>query len=698
MPTKRLKASRSRGRRRKKKDFKLRISPIEPTAPSSRPPFVTENDALPPAQRLIATIVSRGLERFAIADIIRTIAPTEAPSAALLRQLSATPSSWPLHERTANETAFNVLEAALSASDDGEDDGVARRVKRIARRRVVDADPSKAIDPTVCSDELLPAWEWGQRRVLTLSRMTNSAVAGVGSTVLLFVRPSTCPPERVLELRTVEHAVAVVAVSEHLAADQPPSTRLQTPESNAATTEPSAATPSSVTALLPTLVASAAAVTVVLGVAPPPGTMSRTDGTVAAPATPHGARRRRRSLLGVAPSLRGAEETPAAASAPPAVTPKSNAARGNALCKLPPLSVLRDALEAIPMTAWANAWRVWQRVCVGSVDASRCVQNARCVGGEREDAAAIAALPPMPFRVSCCRGGAYDASTGTSAWTSSDAARCCANSFLGRDGMDERGWGGMVSLERFRAEALLFVGNCGTICVGMRISPPHGLHRRFRARYDAKTSTPALTPKEEKQKKKMKEKKRQEEGEEEYARHGASSADGTANVALKSTIAYAMLHISEPCWRDDGCGVGNALIGASAHGCSEVEAGAGMSTLIDPCCGNGIIPLVASSLYPRLIERGALRVVGSDLDAASVAVAVAAQNVACGKSSRRPCEFMLSDCRNLPLKTASVDRVVTDMPFGHRCSSGSQVGKLMPALLREVVRVLRPGGGASCAW
>ena len=52
------------------------------------------------------------------------------------------------------------------------------------------------------------------------------------------------------------------------------------------------------------------------------------------------------------------------------------------------------------------------------------------------------------------------------------------------------------------------------------------------------------------------------------------------------------------------------------------------------------------------------------------------------------------DVTRLPLKTGSVDRIITDMPFGKRSGeSNSELAALYPKALNEMARVLRPGTG-----
>ncbi|XP_025306662.1 tRNA (guanine(6)-N(2))-methyltransferase THUMP3 isoform X2 [Canis lupus baileyi] len=58
-----------------------------------------------------------------------------------------------------------------------------------------------------------------------------------------------------------------------------------------------------------------------------------------------------------------------------------------------------------------------------------------------------------------------------------------------------------------------------------------------------------------------------------------------------------------------------------------------------------------------------------------------------------PIDAVQWDICNLPLRTGSVDIIVTDMPFGKRMGSKKRNWNLYPACLREMSRVCRPGTG-----
>jgi 23S rRNA G2445 N2-methylase RlmL len=107
--------------------------------------------------------------------------------------------------------------------------------------------------------------------------------------------------------------------------------------------------------------------------------------------------------------------------------------------------------------------------------------------------------------------------------------------------------------------------------------------------------------------------------------------------------------------------------------------------ILDPMCGAGTI------LAEQAIAAGAVRaahapLLGGDLDA--VAVRAAAVNL------RRLGTVHLAcwDARCLPLAPASVDRIISNPPFGKQLSSPAAIGSLYQRMVLEYDRVLRPGG------
>jgi len=114
--------------------------------------------------------------------------------------------------------------------------------------------------------------------------------------------------------------------------------------------------------------------------------------------------------------------------------------------------------------------------------------------------------------------------------------------------------------------------------------------------------------------------------------------------------------------------------------------------VLDPMCGAGtILAERLAAPFPHVGERkgergGCAPVWGGDSDFS--AVRAAAINL------RRLGPALLAqwDATRLPLAAATVDRLVSNPPFGKQLSSPDAVVPLYHAMLREYDRVLRPGG------
>ena len=83
-----------------------------------------------------------------------------------------------------------------------------------------------------------------------------------------------------------------------------------------------------------------------------------------------------------------------------------------------------------------------------------------------------------------------------------------------------------------------------------------------------------------------------------------------------------------------------------------------------------------------------MTILGSDLDPNALYCA--------GENLRRlgSVSLMRADARALPLATASIDRIVTNPPFGKQLSTPEEIGPLYRAAGKEWNRVLKPGGRA----
>jgi 23S rRNA G2445 N2-methylase RlmL len=115
--------------------------------------------------------------------------------------------------------------------------------------------------------------------------------------------------------------------------------------------------------------------------------------------------------------------------------------------------------------------------------------------------------------------------------------------------------------------------------------------------------------------------------------------------------------------------------------------GPGM-TVLDPMCGAGTILAEALDVAGKRSRGGQVRVLGGDID--PNAVFVTSQNL----EKLGPVSLARWDARALPLETESVDRIVSNPPFGKQLESIEKIGPLYEAASAEWDRVLRPGGRA----
>lgn len=124
--------------------------------------------------------------------------------------------------------------------------------------------------------------------------------------------------------------------------------------------------------------------------------------------------------------------------------------------------------------------------------------------------------------------------------------------------------------------------------------------------------------------------------------------------ALRPAIAAAMVRLSHP--RPD-------------------------DVVLDPFCGTGTILVERALAGPHQL------LIGSDIDAE--ALAAARLNLG---PRHKPLELHHWDAMSLPLASASVDRIITNVPFGQRYGSRDSLRSLYPRFLSEAARVIRPHG------
>lgn len=111
---------------------------------------------------------------------------------------------------------------------------------------------------------------------------------------------------------------------------------------------------------------------------------------------------------------------------------------------------------------------------------------------------------------------------------------------------------------------------------------------------------------------------------------------------------------------------------------ADVQAG---QSVLDPCCGSGTILLEAAAM--------GIEASGGDFDA---------QAVQDTRANMRAVEAHVRvehwDARRLPLGDASVDAVVSNLPWGRQIVLDEALSALYAEVCLEIERVLRPGGRA----
>lgn len=137
-------------------------------------------------------------------------------------------------------------------------------------------------------------------------------------------------------------------------------------------------------------------------------------------------------------------------------------------------------------------------------------------------------------------------------------------------------------------------------------------------------------------------------------------------TTLRSTLCYGMLRLCKPQPSD---------------------------IILDPMCGTGAIPLEGAIEFSN-----AFYVAGDNNDMAvnrtvNNVVHIQKQRADKGSSFGLPIDTVRWDLCSLPMRTSSVDIIITDMPFGKRMGSRKKNWDLYPSCLREMARVVRPGSG-----
>lgn len=123
----------------------------------------------------------------------------------------------------------------------------------------------------------------------------------------------------------------------------------------------------------------------------------------------------------------------------------------------------------------------------------------------------------------------------------------------------------------------------------------------------------------------------------------------------------------------------NPVLAALVVALAKIRDG---DVVLDPFCG------AATMLVETAVAVPSARPVGSDLDRAALTAATANLPLVPGGRVVR------ADAAHLPFADRSVDRIVTNMPFGKRVGSHTGNLALYPAFAGELARVLRLDGRA----
>ncbi|XP_056380956.1 tRNA (guanine(6)-N2)-methyltransferase THUMP3 [Hyla sarda] len=138
-------------------------------------------------------------------------------------------------------------------------------------------------------------------------------------------------------------------------------------------------------------------------------------------------------------------------------------------------------------------------------------------------------------------------------------------------------------------------------------------------------------------------------------------------TTLRSTLAYGMLRLCdlEP---------------------SDV--------VIDPMCGTGAIPIEGVNEWPGcFFIAGDNNMNAVNRTASNIGSLLRKQQNENSVPQGLPIDSTHWDISHLPLRSGSVDVIITDMPFGKRIGSKKKNWDLYPACLREMSRVCRAGTG-----
>ncbi|HEX2312337.1 MAG TPA: methyltransferase domain-containing protein [Thermomonospora sp.] len=157
---------------------------------------------------------------------------------------------------------------------------------------------------------------------------------------------------------------------------------------------------------------------------------------------------------------------------------------------------------------------------------------------------------------------------------------------------------------------------------------------------------------------------------------------GGWRLTLNGTHATLMLRVAarplhrRPYKRRSIAGTLHPPVAAAMVRTAEIQPG---HSVLDPCCGAGTLLLEAAGQEPEARLRG--------YDLSQEAVKAAREN-----ATGLPVTLGQADAGDLPVEDASVDRVLSNPPWGGQVSAGGLLAGSRSRWWKELRRVLTPGG------
>jgi 23S rRNA G2445 N2-methylase RlmL len=146
-------------------------------------------------------------------------------------------------------------------------------------------------------------------------------------------------------------------------------------------------------------------------------------------------------------------------------------------------------------------------------------------------------------------------------------------------------------------------------------------------------------------------------------------------AALRPPVAHALVWLSEPNPRDffldPFCGSGTILAERAAYAAREIAGGDLSPEVLAVARAN-----LARSPHPSPLPGG---------EGGSRSL---------GSRSGEAAWLMQWDARRLPFRGGTIDKIVSNPPFGHQVLAESEIGPLYERFASELARVLAPGGWA----